>query len=119
MRIKLTLQWSESAGRVAPEGCVSRTLLKNIVLWGGSPPRSAGVPNLFGVSPQRDQFADQNAPNELGSPTENAFFNRIIEAKRFGETRSLGFDTLFATLRSTQPAVAGPNLMRMGRDAPW
>ena len=57
----------------------SMTLLKNIVLWDGSPPRSAGVPNLFGVSPQRDQFADQNAPNELGSPTENAFFNRILD----------------------------------------
>ena len=59
------------------------TLLKNIVLWDGSPPRSAGVPNLFGVSPQRGQFADQNAPNELGSPTEDAFFNRTFDTLRY------------------------------------
>ena len=57
---------------------VSMTLLKNVVLWDGSPPRSTGVPNLFGVSPQRGQFADQNAPNKLGTPTKDAFFNRIL-----------------------------------------
>ena len=47
-----------------------------------------------------------------------AFFNKVIETKRLGKTRSLGFDTLSATLRARQPAVAGLNLMPMGKDAP-
>ena len=78
------------------------TLSKNIVLWDGSPPRSAGVPNLFGVSPQRDQFADQNAPNELGSPTENAFFNRIFDTLLHFVPKLLNRRSLVAT----QPADA-------------
>ncbi len=30
---------------------------------------SAGVPNLFGVPPQRREFADKKTPNKLGTPT--------------------------------------------------
>ena len=58
---------------------VSMTLLKTVVLWDGSPPTSAGVPNLFGVSPQRRRFAGGKAPNKLGSPTIEAFFNRLFD----------------------------------------
>ena len=53
-------------------------LLKNVVLWDSPPLLSAGVPNLFGVSPQRRWFADEKAPNELGSPTGDVFFNKVF-----------------------------------------
>ena len=36
-----------------------------------------------------------------------------VKVKQICKTRSLGFDTLFATLRATQPAVANLSLMRM------
>ena len=39
---------------------------------------------MFGLSPLRRQFADEKAPNKLGSPTAEAFFNRILET--VGET---------------------------------
>ena len=57
---------------------------------------------MFGVFPLRRQFADEKAPNKLGSPTVEAFFNRIIETKRLGKTRSLG---LYA-LRGVYPELA-------------
>ncbi len=41
------------------------------------------------------------ALEELGS---------LLRDKRLGKTRSLGFDTLSATLRATQPAVASQGL---------
>ena len=55
----------------------SWALLKNGVLWDGSPPGSAGVPNLFGLSPPGRQFVAEKTPNKLGTPTGDAFFNRI------------------------------------------
>ena len=47
---------------------VSMTLLKNVLVWDRPPLRSTGVPNLFGLSPLRCQFADEKAPNKLGIP---------------------------------------------------
>ena len=60
------------------------TLLKNVVLWDGSPPGSAGVPNLFGLSPPGCQFVDEKPPNKLGTPTGDAFFNRILDTRPSG-----------------------------------
>jgi len=45
---------------------------------------------LFGLSPQRRQFAYEKTPNKLGTPTEEAFFNRIlptelVRSATFGE----------------------------------
>jgi hypothetical protein len=62
---------------------VRRVLLKNVVLWDRPPPRSTGVPNLFGLFPLRCQSANGKAPNKLGIPTGEVFFNRIQET--FGE----------------------------------
>jgi hypothetical protein len=78
------------------ERAVSKTLLKNTVLWDRPPLGSAGVPNLFGVSPQQRWFAGEKALNKLRTPTGDTFFNRVIETMRLGKTRSLGFDTLSA-----------------------
>ena len=36
---------------------------------------------MFGVFPLRCQFADEKAPNKLGIPTGESFFNRVIETK--------------------------------------
>ena len=55
------------------------TLLKNVVLWDRPPPRSTGVPNLFGLFPLRCQSANGKAPNKLGIPTGAVFFNRIFD----------------------------------------
>ncbi len=70
------------------------TLLKNVVLWDRSLLRSIGVPTLFGLFPLRCQFADEKAPNKLGIPTGEAFFQ---QNPRYG-----------SPLRSepTQPALA-------------
>ena len=69
--------------RIRASALVSMTLLKNVVLWDRSPLRSTGVPNLFGVLPLRRQFADEKAPNKLGSPTMDAFFNRVLDTLRY------------------------------------
>jgi hypothetical protein len=46
-------------------------------VWDGAPPGGTGVPNLLEGLPLRRQFADEKAPSRLGSPTIEAFFNRI------------------------------------------
>ena len=53
-------------------------LLKNVVLWDGSPSGSAGVPNLFGVSSPGCEFVNEKTPDKLRAPTEDAFFDRIL-----------------------------------------
>jgi hypothetical protein len=65
------------------------TLLKNVTLWDGSPPGSAGVSNLFGLSPPGCQLVGEKTPNKLGTPTGDAFFNRIIDIEQPGMQRFL------------------------------
>jgi len=60
------------------------------VLWDGPPLRSTGVPNLFGVVPLRCQSANGKAPNKLGIPTGEAFFNRVIKTKRLIKSAFVG-----------------------------
>jgi hypothetical protein len=57
-------------------------LLKNVVLWDGSPSGSAGVPNLFGLSSPDCEFVNEKTPNKLRPPTEDAFFDRILDTCR-------------------------------------
>ena len=79
-----------------------KTLLKNVVLWDAPPLRSTGVPNLFGLFPLRCQFADEKAPNKLGIPTGESFFNRIIETKRLVEGALVGGKRLVPIRFSTE-----------------
>jgi hypothetical protein len=57
-------------------------LLKNFALWDGSPPGSAGVPNLFGLSPLTRRLVVEKAPNELGIPTGWLSFNKVLDTLR-------------------------------------
>ncbi len=77
---------------------VSKALGKSAVLWDGSPPGSAEVPNLFELPPPGCQSVDDKPLNKLRTPTADAFFNRIIETKRRCTLRALGFDTAFGLL---------------------
>ena len=54
-------------------------LLKNVGSWDGSPLGSAGVPNLFGLSPPGRRFVGDKHPNKLGTPTERALFNKAFD----------------------------------------
>jgi hypothetical protein len=63
---------------------VSMVLLKNVLAWDGPPLRNTGVPNLFGLSPLRCQFADEKAPNKLGIPTGGSFFNKVLDTVLHG-----------------------------------
>jgi hypothetical protein len=64
---------------------LSMTLLKNIVLWDRPPLGSAGIPNLFGVSPQQRWFAGEMVLNKLRTPTGDALFNRAFDLVHRGE----------------------------------
>ena len=44
---------------------------------------------MFGVSPLGCQFVAEKTPNKLGTPTGDAFLNRIFERKRVSSYQSL------------------------------